>query len=282
MGQYVKPSSDIFIKYLFGSEENKDLLLSFINAVLTEIGIDKIVNVEIKNPFNIKDFTFDKESILDVKATDENGRIYNVEVQSTGNETFVNRSLFYWAELYSGQLKETEVYENLKSVICINILEFNIFDNTNFFNSFLLKEKTSNQILTDHLIINFIELKKLDKINNKNELQEFLYFLKYEGKENKMLDTLIKENGTIGKAHKEYEKFTSDEKLRDLYNSRLKYERDKNSLLYEAEKKGKIEGKIDGKIEGKIEDAKMMKENGIDIKLISKITGLKINEIELL
>jgi hypothetical protein len=54
MGYYVKPTSDIFIKYLLGSEENKDLLLSFINANLSEIGFDKIVKVVIKNPFNVK------------------------------------------------------------------------------------------------------------------------------------------------------------------------------------------------------------------------------------
>ncbi|MBF0231015.1 MAG: PD-(D/E)XK nuclease family transposase [Desulfamplus sp.] len=30
---YIKPTSDIFIKYLLGTEDHKDLLLSFINKV---------------------------------------------------------------------------------------------------------------------------------------------------------------------------------------------------------------------------------------------------------
>lgn len=41
---YVKPTSDIFIKYLFGTEENKFLLLAFINAVLENSGFPLIKN----------------------------------------------------------------------------------------------------------------------------------------------------------------------------------------------------------------------------------------------
>jgi len=68
MSSFINPLSDIFIKYLLGSEKNKDLLLSFINAVLEDAGLDKIVDVTIRNPFNVKEFTIDKESVVDVKA----------------------------------------------------------------------------------------------------------------------------------------------------------------------------------------------------------------------
>ena len=67
----IKASSDIFIKYLFGTERNKDLLLSFINAVLNDAGFDTIIDLELTNPFNIKTFVLDKESILDIKAIDK-------------------------------------------------------------------------------------------------------------------------------------------------------------------------------------------------------------------
>ena len=95
MNYYIKPSTDIFIKYLLGSRNNKDLLLSFINSVLEDSQFKKIKEVEIKNPFNLKSFIVDKESILDIKATDENNRQYNVEIQSTGNLHFKKRSLYY-------------------------------------------------------------------------------------------------------------------------------------------------------------------------------------------
>ncbi len=65
---YVKPTSDIFIKYLFGKEEHKPLLLDFINAVQKSRDFPLIKDLEIKNPFNIKTIAAEKESSLDIKA----------------------------------------------------------------------------------------------------------------------------------------------------------------------------------------------------------------------
>ncbi len=91
---YIKPSSDIFIKYLFGmdTEESRELLLSFINAVLQNSGFDPIVSVVSKNPFNYKEFINDKESVLDIDAKDEQGREYNIEVQTSGDSNTFYRA----------------------------------------------------------------------------------------------------------------------------------------------------------------------------------------------
>ncbi len=106
MSGFINPVRDIFIKFLFGSEENKDLLLSFINAVLEDADFPLITSVEHKNPFNYRNFILDKDSILDVKAIDENGKSYDIEVQANDFSHFENRSLYYWAKLYAGQLTE--------------------------------------------------------------------------------------------------------------------------------------------------------------------------------
>ena len=160
MVNYVKPTADIFIKYLLGSKGNKDLLLSFINSVLEDAEFDKIVSVEIKNPFNLKAFVDDKESILDVKAIDENKRQYNVEIQTSGTEHFKNRSLYYWSKLYSSQLDGGAKYVDLNPAICINILDFKLFNEIEYLHTcFLLREQHAPEyILTDHLIIHFLEI----------------------------------------------------------------------------------------------------------------------------
>lgn len=286
MSYYVKPSSDIFIKYLLGSVENKSILLAFINGVLSRCDFDKIVDVEVLNPFNIKEFRNDKESILDVKATDENGRIYDIEVQTIGNESYVFRSLYYWACLYSSQLIESDIYSKLKPTISINIIEFDLFkQHKNYFSSFLLKEIESNEILTDHLLINYIELSKFNSITESDdELNKLLYFLKNEGKEDQMLKTLIKNDKILDKAHNEYRKFTGDKAMRELYDSRIKYQRDYNSLISDAklegEQKGKLEGKLEGEHEGRLDSAKNLKQLGVSIDLISQATGLSKDEID--
>jgi predicted transposase/invertase (TIGR01784 family) len=94
---YIKPFSDIFIKYLFGKEENKKILIDFINDVLVDEDFPKIVSVEIKNPFNPKKFPIDKGSYLDLKVIDENKKQYNIEIQSTPETSFINRILYYWS-----------------------------------------------------------------------------------------------------------------------------------------------------------------------------------------
>lgn len=78
MSFYIKPTSDIFIHYLLGSEHNKELLLSFINAVLENAGPKQVTAVEILNPFNIKMYPDDKLSIVDIKATDSGGAIFHI------------------------------------------------------------------------------------------------------------------------------------------------------------------------------------------------------------
>ena len=153
---YIKPTSDIFIHYIFGSEKNKNLLLSFVNAVLEDSGFSPIADAIIQNPFNIKNFPVDKASILDVKLKDEKGRLYNLEVQSLGNRQFIKRSLYYWSKVYSSQLENKGLYDSLHPVICINILEFIAIQGIERAHSCFMpleKDHTDIQIVTIHLIL---------------------------------------------------------------------------------------------------------------------------------
>ncbi len=98
----LNPRVDFVFKRMFGTEDNKDILISFINSVVDEK--DRVKDVIIKNPYNEKDFKLDKLSILDVKAQDEQGRWYNIEMQMLEQEYFGQRALYYWARLYTAQL----------------------------------------------------------------------------------------------------------------------------------------------------------------------------------
>ena len=195
MSSIIKAYSDIFIKYLFGSERNKNLLLSFLNSVLLNSGFPKVVEIEITNPFNLKTFIYDKESILDIKVIDENKRQFNVEVQSTGNEIFSARALYYWSKLYSSQIKESQKYNELKATISINILNFNLInDKDKYHSTFMLMEKNNPElVLTDHIIIHFLELQKLNFniTKEQNKLLKWLNYLKGEGKGDKEMEILI-------------------------------------------------------------------------------------------
>ncbi|MDO9105403.1 MAG: Rpn family recombination-promoting nuclease/putative transposase, partial [Methylovulum sp.] len=93
----INPRVDFAFKKLFGSEENKDLLISLINAVVSED--QQVVEVELKNPYNLAAYQAGKMSILDIKAKSEQGRWFNVEMQISEDYNFDKRAIYYWAKL---------------------------------------------------------------------------------------------------------------------------------------------------------------------------------------
>ncbi|HOG64021.1 MAG TPA: Rpn family recombination-promoting nuclease/putative transposase [Spirochaetota bacterium] len=289
MATYIKPWADIFIRYLFGRQANEKLLLSFTNAVLEDSGIPTIVALEIKNPFNLAEELLTKESILDIKATDENGTIYDIEVQTGGDPFYRNRSLYYWAKNYGGQLDRGDEYAELKPVICINILNFVLIKELPAMHTcFMLLEKDNpDYVLTRHCMLHFLELPKMNKKKNfSNNLERWLTFLKSEGQEEETMKVIINDDAIFAKAHEEYKTFTQDDRMRELYEAREKALKDRNTLLRIAEERG-IEKGIEQGIEKGIEkgireNARRMLEDGVPMNTIAKYTGLSIPEIEAL
>ena len=74
----IRPYTDIFVRYLLGDEKNSDLLLSFINAVNKDLDLPEIKSVTIRNPYNLREIARDKETVLDIKASDAAGRINKI------------------------------------------------------------------------------------------------------------------------------------------------------------------------------------------------------------
>ena len=122
MTEKINPRVDLAFKKIFGTEGNKDLLISLINSIVGEE--DQVVDVTLLNPYNQKNFKNDKLSILDIKAEGSNGKKFNIEIQITDEADYDKRALYYWAKLYTDQLKESEDYSTLEKVIGIHILNF--------------------------------------------------------------------------------------------------------------------------------------------------------------
>ena len=122
----INPRVDFAFKKLFGSEENKDLLMAFVNAVLEPE--EKIIELTLKNPYTLKRFQQEKVSIFDIRAVAEDGRHLNIEMQITDQLGYEKRALYCWSRLYSDQIQEGVPYEALKKTIGIHVLNFNLLD----------------------------------------------------------------------------------------------------------------------------------------------------------
>ena len=67
----ISPTVDCIFKAILGAEENKNLLIDFLNSVLAPQS--PISDVEILNPYNDRELYKDKLTIVDIKAKDEKG-----------------------------------------------------------------------------------------------------------------------------------------------------------------------------------------------------------------
>ncbi|WP_432632666.1 Rpn family recombination-promoting nuclease/putative transposase [Brachyspira sp.] len=272
----VKKLNDYFIRYFFGLKGDEDLLLSFINAIMIDSNFATFVSVEIINPFNLSEKANNKESIVDLKAVTEDGIIVIIEIQTYSTKNFFERTLYYWSKNYSSTLKKGDDYPELKPVISINLIDDILFDKTDkrMHTCYLLKEKNSNKILTDHIQLHYVEIPKFDKNDDiKKELKNWILFLKSNKEED--MSQLLKEDTIFEKAMKKYNYFTDNKDLLNEYDKREAYLFYQSSLMRGATKDGFEAGRHAEQISMAI----AMKNKNMDINLISEITGLSIEAI---
>src|SRR6266852_4716030 len=126
----IDPKVDYVFKRLFGRQPNLALSIHLLNAVLQAPPrqlVLPVVDLELLNPFNDKDRLDDKLSILDVKARDQSGRQFNVEMQLLANRYFRQRVPYYWARLHQSQLQEGQDYGVLRPTRSICFVNTRLF-----------------------------------------------------------------------------------------------------------------------------------------------------------
>ena len=292
----ISPKVDIAFKKIFGVEENKDLLISLINSIVGEE--DQVKDVTLLNPYNPKSFKNDKLSILDIKAQGLDGKRFNIEIQISDEADYDKRALYYWAKLYTEQLKAAEGYEKLSKAIGIHILNFTSIPETkNYHNVFHIKEKNTGLLYFKDLELHTIELNKFssgasEELSDlvakiKTSLDIWIAFLT----RNDLLkiDNLPKElnDNNLKKALEVLNVMNFSSEERELYDDHLKWlmieantlKKAENKAREEGEAKGKEEGIAIGETRGIEKVAISMLKQKIDDSLIQSVTGFSQDEL---
>jgi predicted transposase/invertase (TIGR01784 family) len=246
----VNPKIDLVFKKLFGSEENKDLLLSLVNAILYPQ--PQIAELSLKNPYNVSDYAEGKLSILDIKAQDEHGVWYDIEMQLKGTGFYGKRTLYYWAKMFGSQLdyltdeereqRSRRGYSELSKCIVISLMDFVFFPDDRYHRCYLLKDRDNNETHPDldYLDLYFVELDKFDKGLKivQTTLERWISFLNNAYRYTR--DTLpqeLAEVQEIKKASAKLDIMYLDEQERIYYESQQKFWLDESSRLMEMEAK---------------------------------------------
>ena len=131
--KFVDVKNDVAFRKIFGNENKKEILISFLNAVLKLTGDKRIKNVVIANPFQLPILPNMKASIIDVKARDYKGNTFIVEMQVADIIAMDKRLLYYTSKEYSQQIISGEKYTELNPVIFIGIFDFNFTEGVDYF-----------------------------------------------------------------------------------------------------------------------------------------------------
>jgi len=229
----IDPMVDCVFKAILGREENKDLLMNFLNAMLGLEKRERVEKVDILNPYNEKEYFDSKVTVVDIKAMDGKGRTFQLEVQCGNGKALKSRALYSWAQTYCRSIGTGEDFEKLKPTVAIWLLRDSLFPQTDAVHlQFRVCDLQHSISLTKHLAIHMLQLKKFqDGSIMKTDKERWLNLFK--NGENLDGDQLPDGMNTkiIWKAVKVMRTFTEEEMERDIY------ERQRMGLYwYKAEK----------------------------------------------
>lgn len=281
--KYINPFTDYGFKKLFGEELNKDLLLDFLNELLKDEQ-GQIKSLTYLKTENLGSAEVDRKAIFDLYCENDKGEKFIVEIQKTKQNFFKDRTLYYSTFPIRDQAKRQDWDYQLNAVYTIAILDF-VFDADKnephkFRYDVKLKDIETNKVFYDKLTFIYLEMPKFNKSIDELEsrFDKWLYVIRNLNKLDRIPDKLREKLFIKLFEAAEIAKFTPDQ-IRS-YEDSLKYYRDLKNSLDTAREEGEIKGKMEGKIEGKMEVARNLLLNGVHIDLISKTTGLSIDEIK--
>jgi predicted transposase/invertase (TIGR01784 family) len=253
----------LFVKY-------PDLLKKLVAALL-KIQYESIKKFEIRNPEMPPESLGSKFCRLDINMM-VNGQRVDLEVQVENEGNYPERTLFHWAREFSTALPAGEDFSQLPRTIIINIVNFKLFNCTEYHSEFQPLEVTRQTPLTDKMTLHFFELKKLPKEISKDNLLLLWLALFKANTEEELLKIQSLEVPIMDQAIGAFRSITASSEFQELERLREKARHDEAQALYHA--------KLEAKKEERITFAKKLLNRNRPIDEIVEDTGLTREEVE--
>ena len=273
--QFVDIKNDIAFRKIFGNENKKIILISFLNAVMKLKGKDVIEDVEILNPYQLPIIKNLKASIIDVKARNKKGKTYIIEMQVAEPDGLDKRLLYYASKEYSQQIESGEQYTELKPVIFIGIFDFMFTSGEKYLSHHAVCDVEDGERAILDMDFYFIELPKFVKpLKELTEITDkWIFFIKEA--ENLTVITENVDDEGLKEAYHDANKHSWEKEELKAYDYAAMREQDERGKIELAEKRA--EKRADKK--AKEEVARKMKQKGLSNQDISDFTGLSVEEI---
>ena len=282
--RYINPYTDFGFKMLFGTEMNKELLISFINSLLS--GKEVIRDLTYLNTEHLGTSEADRRAVFDVYCENERGEKILIEMQRGEQQFFKDRSLYYATFPIREQGEKGEWDYRLKAVYVIGILNFKFDseDDNYFHHEVQLMDVCTKQVFYDKLTFIYLEMPKFNKSEDElvTMFDKWLFVLRNLSRLMARPAALQDRIFTRLFEAAEIAKFTKEQY--EAYEESLKVYRDWQNTIVTAEQKGMAKGMAEGIAKGRMEqniaNARSMKLAGLDYEIISQVTGLSKDEID--
>ncbi len=271
MKRYMHLMSDYAFKKIFGSEENKSILIKFLNAVIPNE--DKIIDVIFRDKEALPFQEDGKRMVYDIYCLTHDGRHIVVEMQRAFQPTFSDRALLYSSHLLLRQLRSGNAYE-VAPVYGIFLMGFNMIDQTPALcRRVSLMDEDRHELFSNKLKLIFLDLKEMTKNSLEeclNPIEEWLFLIKnMENMKDKpnnypTYDELFEAADLSSMANEDVVSYSQ---------SRRKMQDDMEGMAYFGRMQ-REEGREEGRLSTLIEKAKQAKEMGLPDDIIKSLFGL--------
>ena len=277
--KYINPYTDFGFKKLFGTEMNKDLLISFLNALFNN-SEKEIEDIQYLNSENLGDGSGDRRSVFDVYCITRDGSRFIVEIQKAEQAFFKDRSVYYATTPIRQQAPKGPWNYHLENVYTVGILNFVFPDGEypadSYRHEIKLKDVEDHHVFYDKLTFVYLEMPKFNKDEDELEtmFDKWMFVLK------NLYRLLERPKALQDRIFKKL--FEQAEIARYSDDERWQYEESKKVFWdnYSVMKTAHEKGIHEGKEIANYDTARRMKNDGMLVELIAKYTGLTAEEIE--
>ena len=284
--RYVNPYTDFGFKKLFGTELNKDLLISFLNALFHDK--PDITDLTYLNSERLGEGRYDRKAVFDVYCRLADNTHIIVEMQKSEQKYFKDRSIYYSTFPIRDQAPQGDWDYHLKDVYTVGLLSFtfpkNEYPGDSFIHEIKLKDVEDNHVFYDKLTYVYLEMPKFKKSEDElvTMFDKWMYALTNLARLLERPKALQERVFTRLFEQAEVARFTPDERV-EYVTSKKDYW-DYYSSLETSYDKGLAEGRAEGLAEGRaaerLSNARSLKENGVPLDLIAKSLGLTDDELQ--
>ena len=297
--------NDFAFKYVFGEDckEANDALKSLLTVFLGR-SVNKVV---VKNSEMVKDYSKMKSPRLDLLVEFDDQTTVDLEMQlRQTKDNLPIRFSYYLARLHGSQELEGKYYGELKETIVLVFFNVNLIDNNRMCNTFTLRNEEGLSFVEesqDRMKLRTVEMEKLDlnkPLKDMNEQEKMIYYFLncHKGMDDSKIKVMIESDGVIQMLEKRVETISDDgwkkiiEDFQKLHENEERMEqqleleeaqkqvKEANKKVEDANKQTELETKRADAAEKKIQDMILRLSSTMDIKSVSSILNMSVDELE--